>query len=187
MNSDVVILAAGRSERMKEWKIELDFYGKKLIELVIEKFQDICKNIIVVGGYNFEGLKEILKGKNVKTVFNERYDENMFISVKKGVSFTESERILIIPADCPFFKKETVLNMLKENGNIVVPYYNGKGGHPILMSSKLKEELLKENDDSSLKEFINKKGFSIFNTDDPDILVDLDTYEDYERYKKIYR
>lgn len=187
MSSDVIILAAGKSERMKEWKIGLDFYGKKMIEIVIEKFEDICDDTIVVGGYNFERLKEILEGKNVKIVFNERYNESMFISIKKGVFSVKSERFFIIPADCPFIKKETILDMLKQDGDIIVPYYKGKGGHPVLISSKLKNDLLNEDDNSNLKNFINKYGFSIFNTEDLNIIVDLDTYGEYERFKEIYR
>ncbi len=186
MNSDVIILAAGKSERMKTWKIELDFKGKNMIEIVVEKFEDICKNIIVVGGYNFDMLKKILNKKKINMVYNERYNEEMFLSVKKGVSFVESERFFIIPADCPFVRKETILNMLSLDEDIVVPFYNGKGGHPILMKKYLKIELLSEPDTSSLKEFIKRKGFKRIYVDDENILIDIDTLEDYERYKEIY-
>lgn len=187
MNCDVIILAAGKSERMGKWKLEIEFEGKRMIDLVIDKFVDFSKNIIVVGGYNFERLKEILKKKSIRFVYNERYNEKMFVSIKKGIEFVESDRFFIIPADCPFVKKETILNMLNIDEDIVVPFYKGKGGHPVLIKKDLKIELLGEPDTSSLKEFIKRKGFKRIDVDDKNILIDIDTVEDYERYKKIYR
>ncbi len=186
MDTDVVILAAGRSKRMNLWKMEMEFNGKKMIDIVIEKFEDFCNNIIVVGGYRFDRLKEILMGKNVKLVKNERFEEGMFISLKKGVRFVKGNRFFIIPGDVPFVKKETLLNMTKLNDDIIVPFYNGKGGHPVLIKSDLIDDLLKQDDNSSLKEFINKKGFKRFDVDDENILIDVDTKEDYERYKNLY-
>uniref|UniRef100_A0A7C4UBF3 Nucleotidyltransferase family protein n=1 Tax=candidate division WOR-3 bacterium TaxID=2052148 RepID=A0A7C4UBF3_UNCW3 len=187
MNVDAIILAAGMSKRMKEWKITLEFKGKRMIDIVIEKFKEVCERIIVVGGYRFDELKNILKDRDVIIVYNENYKGSMFTSVKKGAEFVEGERFFITPSDTPFFKRETILKMLCSDSDIIVPYYDGKGGHPVLFKGYLKDEILKEDEESNLKMILNKKGFERMDVDDEGILIDIDTMEDYERYKRIYR
>ena len=76
-------------------------------------------------------------------------------------------------------KPSTYKYMLEQEGDIIVPVYEGRKGHPVLLSYAMKELLLDEERDSNLKAFINRMGFKEVVVDDPFIRMDIDTLEDY--------
>jgi len=70
--------------------------------------------------------------------------------------------------------------MLKLNEDIVIPMYKGKKGHPLLMKSYLIGELIKSKHYNTLRDFVNIKGFKSINVEEPGVLMDIDTMEDYK-------
>ncbi|MBY6825582.1 nucleotidyltransferase family protein, partial [Clostridium botulinum] len=106
MSVDGIVLAAGLSSRVGRYKLALDIQGKTVIERCIESMYDICSNVIVVGGHNYNLLQDILKPyAKVKMILNENYIEGMFTSVKKGLYQVEEDKFFLIPADYPLIKK----------------------------------------------------------------------------------
>ena len=175
-------MAAGLSTRAGRNKLILDIGGKTAIERCIYGMYDLCSKIIVVGGHRIEDIKDILKRyPKVELIYNPNYLEGMFSSVKKGLSHIKEERFFLIPGDYPIIEKNTYENMIKVDKDIVIPMYNGKKGHPLLMKSYLIKELLKDTSCKTLRDFILKKGFASINVKDAGILIDIDTMEDYRR------
>ncbi|CDI50677.1 nucleotidyltransferase family protein [Clostridium tetani] len=182
MKVEGIILAAGLSTRAGTNKLILDINGKAAIERCIYGMYDLCSKIIVVGGYRVEDIKDILdRYSKVELIYNPNYLEGMFSSVKKGLIHIKEERFFLIPGDYPVINKKTYEDMLKLDKDIVIPMYNGKKGHPVLMKSYLIEELLKDISCKTLRDFIDKKGFAPINVQDPAILMDIDTMADYKR------
>ena len=179
MSIDGIVLAAGLSSRAGVYKLTLDVCGKMVIERCIESMYDICSNIIVVGGHNYDLIADILKPYcKVKMVLNENYIEGMFSSVKKGLLQVQGEKFFLTPADYPLIKKETYMEMLSTNKDIIVPIYKDEKGHPVLIKSHLVSDIL-FGGYGSLREFIYEHGFSTICTEDQGILMDIDTKEDY--------
>ncbi len=109
MSVDGIVLAAGLSSRVGRYKLALDIQGKTVIERCIESMYDICSNVIVVGGHNYNLLQDILKPyAKVKMILNENYIEGMFTSVKKGLYQVEEDKFFLIPADYPLIKKRPI-------------------------------------------------------------------------------
>ena len=180
MNIEGVVLAAGFSRRTGVLKMGLLLEGKTLIEKSIEGMYDICSRIIVVGGYKIEKITEIMKGyPKIEVFFNRNYTKGMFSSVKEGVRHVKSEKFFLLPGDYPLISQKTYKKMLDIEGEIVIPVNNGRKGHPVLMKSSLIEELQKEPINSTLKDFINRKGYTPVDVEDNGILVDIDSMEDY--------
>lgn len=69
--------------------------------------------------------------------------------------------------------------------NIVVPSFQMRRGHPWLVARPLWEELLLMSPPQSPRDFLNAHQDEIqyVNLDDPNILADLDTPEDYEKWQ----
>lgn len=179
MKVDGIVLAAGLSSRVGRYKLALDMQGKTVIERCIESMYDICSNVIVVGGYNYNLLADILKPYiKVKMILNKNYDEGMFSSVKMGIREVKEDKFFLIPADYPLIKKETYIKMLSTNNDIVVPMYKNAKGHPVLIKNNIINNILYENH-INLREFIHDHGFSTLCIDDEGILLDIDTEEDY--------
>ncbi|RKZ20513.1 nucleotidyltransferase family protein [bacterium] len=175
-----IILAAGFSRRAGVWKMALPIKGRTVIERAIMGMYPVVNRIIVVGGYNFKNLLKIIKKyEKVFPVYNENFPLGMFTSVQKGVEKVSGDRFFILPGDIPLVKPSTYKCMLEQEGDIIVPVYEGRKGHPVLLSYAMKELLLDEERDSNLKAFINRMGFKEVIVDDPFIRMDIDTLEDY--------
>lgn len=182
MKLEGVILGAGLSRRMGTNKLALDLYGKTIIERCIDGMYELCSKIIVIGGHRQEEIKKILdKYPKVELIHNPDYGKGMFSSVKKGISYVKAERFFLTPGDYPVISKKTYQDMLQIDEDIVVPLYNGKRGHPLLMKSHLIEEVLTDTYYKTLRDFINMQGFTSIELKDPGILMDIDTIEDYKK------
>ena len=179
---DVIILAGGKSQRMKQNKILLEFDGHPLIWYAIKTFLPYAENIIVVTGKYDKEIRSALKGMNVKIVTNSDYELGMFSSVKCGVKEVNND-FLILPGDCPFVKEETVKKIISSKGEIKIPRYNGQDGHPIYIAHKYKEEILSYPVDSNLKSFRNFHNYEIIDVEDKFVITNLNTASDLEQFK----
>jgi molybdenum cofactor cytidylyltransferase len=188
MNIDGIVLAAGLSSRMGKYKMSLKLGSKTVIESCIEPMYDLCSNIIVVVGYNYNTIVQILKPyKKVKIVLNSCYMEGMFSSVKLALNEVTAERFFLIPGDYPVIKRETYERMIESKENIVIPVYQGQTGHPILVNSNLIYKILDDPNYSSLRDFIKYCGFITVEVQDEGILMDIDTIEDYKKVLSYYK
>jgi molybdenum cofactor cytidylyltransferase len=60
----------------------------------------------------------------------------------------------------------------------------GRKGHPLFIQKHLIKSLIDEPVTSNLKLFRNRHDLEIMETNDPNILTDIDTIEDYLRLEK---
>ena len=189
MSVDGVILAAGYSSRVGDFKPGLDLCGKTILQRTIDSMSELCENIIVVGGHQYDVICDIVKDiPKVETIKNEHVELGMFFSVKTGIRSVQSDRFFIIPGDQPLVKKETFKNLIGYNVDIALPRYKGKKGHPVLFNSDLIPEILSWADTEIFRNYIHSKPeVEIVDVDDPGIGLDVDTAEDYEKIKKYYK
>ena len=174
-----IILAGGKSSRMKQNKMLLDYKGRPLISYTIDSMRPFVSRIFIVTGKYDKEIREALKGKDVTFIFNEDYEKGMFSSVLKGVKET-SEDFFIIPGDCPFVSPKTYQLILNGKGDIRVPQYNGQDGHPIYISKKYKDDLLSQSLDLNLKIYRDSKKYEIIKTEDKNIIMNLNNFLDYQ-------
>lgn len=182
-----VILAAGLSLRAGVHKMMLEIDDSTVLGKCIENMYEACSGITVVGGYKIENILRVASAySKVRVIYNTDYLQGMFSSVKCGFKNIEGERAFITPGDCPFIKKDTYLRLLTESEEIVIPAFQGKSGHPVLISRKMIEKVLKGQKYTRLKEFIELNGYKIIEVNDRGILMDIDTLEDYAAALKYY-
>lgn len=187
-----IILAAGESKRMGEPKMLMPWGKSTVLQTVISTFQAASvKDILVVTGGAHQQV-EALIGKTVETVFNENYQiGEMLSSIQLGLSvkMREASAALICLGDQPQVEEGCVRVVCKMflagKSRIIVPSYQMRRGHPWLVARELWGEILEMRAPDSMREFLNKHGNEIFyiETNSPNILQDLDTPEDYLKYK----
>jgi molybdenum cofactor cytidylyltransferase len=188
MNVEGVVLAAGYSSRAGAFKPELDLGGKTVIERCVDGLAGVCSRIVVVGGYQIEKIRAILKDyPQVEVVYNRDYAAGMFSSVKAGALQVRGERFFITPGDYPLINPAVCQKLLAVDHAIVIPAFGGRKGHPVLMAGSLAQELRRAADADNLRDFIRRKGFQILEVEDEGILMDLDTPEDYQRILERFR
>lgn len=185
MSREGVILAAGLSSRAKTFKMLLPLNGKSVIENTIDNMLEFSERIIVVGGHKIELLQPVIqKYKNVELVFNENYEEGMFSSVKCGLKAVKGKEFFFTPGDYPLISKEVYLKIIGKTGDVIIPTYGGRKGHPILIKSKLIKEILEEGKYETLRDFINTQNPRFIEVNHKEILMDIDTIEDYKKALK---
>jgi molybdenum cofactor cytidylyltransferase len=176
-----VILAAGMSSRAGTFKPALLIGGKPMIARCIEGMSSVCRRIIVVGGYEIEQLRALVKGfERVECIENLSYSKGMFTSVKTGLAMVREERCFLLPADIPLVPPGVYRRLLSLDAEVVRPAFQGRNGHPICLSKAIIPTILREPDDSSLRDVIRTIGYRAVEVDTDEILIDVDTPHDYE-------
>ena len=179
-----VILAAGSSFRAGAFKPALPIGGRPMIERCIEGMRDVCGRIIVVGGHRFQQLQPLVRGiDGVECIENVSYRRGMFTSVKTGLSQARGRKCFILPVDIPLVPRAVYEKLLAADAEIVVPSFRGKSGHPLCCSQMVIPRILGEPDDSSLRDVVSAIGFRAVPVEAEEILIDVDTPEDYERVR----
>ena len=176
-----VILAAGASSRAGAFKPGLLIGGKTMIARCIEGMEDICQRIIVVGGYEVDQLRSFVGAFwKAECIENPSYQKGMFTSVKAGLALVGGDRCFVLPGDVPLVPLRVYRELLAIDAEIVVPTFRGTNGHPVCLSKTVIPRILAEPDQSSLRDLIRRMGYRGLPVDAEEILLDIDTPEDYE-------
>lgn len=185
-----IILAAGESRRMGFPKMLLSFNEQTMIERVIANvYGSKVKNILVVLGEENPEITEILKNSPARYCYNTDYKDGMLSSVKCGFKNipANSDAILVFQGDQPFITSASIDMVIEawlsfERG-LVIPVFNHKRGHPLLIDRKYRNEIQKIDPTTGLNSLLRKYPEDILEveTSEPGILKDFDTYEEYLR------
>lgn len=185
--ADGIILAAGYSSRAKTNKMLLMFKNESLILHSINGMMPFVSHIFVITGHYHKEITVALKDiKNVTCIENKNYSQGMFSSIKTGVSSVFDD-FFVLPGDCPFVEALTYEKLLQGTKEMRVPSYQGRKGHPLFIQKHLIKKLIEEPDSSNLRDFRNQHDLEIIETNDPNVLKDIDTIEDYLKLKKPIR
>ena len=185
MRTGAVIVAAGMSSRMGDFKPMLGIGGISIAERVIAKLQQSgVTEIVMVTGFNAVMLEHHLANRGIVFLRNEQYETTtMFDSASLGLSYIRDkcDRVLFTPVDIPLFTSATVQSLLKTDASLAVPVCEGKPGHPILISCKLIGKILADTGEGGLRGALERCGEPLVSipVDDRGILHDADTPEDY--------
>ncbi len=193
MNISAIILAAGQSKRMGQPKMLLPWGNTTVLGKVIETIQNAgVDDILVVTGGAKNEVEKLIAHYELRIAHNRDYANNeMLASIQLGLQGQKpaAQGTLICLGDQPQVEERSVRLVcemfLAKKSSIVVPSYQMRRGHPWLIARELWEEVLQMRAPDSMREFLNKHGNDIFyiETDSPSILQDLDTPEDYLKYK----
>ena len=187
MKSCCVILAAGLSSRMGRFKPLLPIEGRPAIVHLIHTLQSAgVDECIIVTGHRAEEIEQACHSvKKVSFVHNPDYaTTGMFESAKIGFGAVASDctRVLFTPADIPLIPKEIVKTLLANNEPLIYPSYQYHKGHPVILDADLLSRVLAFEGKGGLRGALASLPVepSYLVTDDPRILMDMDTPEDYQ-------
>lgn len=142
-----VIVAAGTFHQDGDVSPFLDLGGISLIRRIVLIFQKAdVKTIVVVTGYHSWDVEHHLADYGVVFLKNENYETtDKFYSSKLGLRFLEKkcEKIFFASLKIPLFIPETLRQMARCREKIVIPRFEKKSGHPLLLDSRILPEILK--------------------------------------------
>jgi molybdenum cofactor cytidylyltransferase len=185
-----IILAAGQSQRMGAFKPLLPFGDKTVIETCVENLRGGgVENVIVVlgqGPYAAE-LKDQLKDWHVAFAINPDSASEMSASIACGVRQLpfQTTAVLITPVDHPAVPSEVVALLIaewKKGARLLVPTWNDRGGHPVLVDLRFRDELLSLDPARGLKGLFDAQRDEVHRVPVSSnyIARDMDTWDDYQ-------
>lgn len=192
MRIGAVIVAAGMSTRMKQFKQLMPIGNLTFAERVVCNFSRVgVRDIVVVTGFRAEDVERVLRGRGVVFLRNERYAETeMFDSAKLGLSYLQDkvDRVFFCPVDVPFFLESTVARELACEGPLVIPVCEGRMGHPVLMDASLIPAVLTYDGEGGLGGALSALEVPrrYLEVDDRGAMMDADTREDYEKLLSLH-
>lgn len=191
-NIAVLIIAAGYSSRMGDFKPLLPLGKTSALERLIETYQAHgIGHIYVVVGHRKDELIDVLKDYKVHIVYNEDYDKGMFSSIQKGLCAMDEtiNAFYMNPVDIPLIKVQSLEYLYeayeREKKGVIYPTFLGRKGHPPLIDMKYKERILVSNGEGGLKKVLEAFRDDALHVKvyDQAVLMDMDTKEDYEALK----
>ena len=189
-----IILAAGQSQRMGAFKPLLPFGDKTVIDTCIEHLRGggVETVIVVVGqGSRAEELMSHLKDSQVTFAVNPDPASQMSASIAWGVRELplQTKAVLITPVDHPAVPSEVVAILIdewKKGAQLVMPTWIGRGGHPVLIDLRFRDELLSLDSDRGLKALFQDRHEQVrrISVSSNYIARDMDTWDDYRALHK---
>jgi molybdenum cofactor cytidylyltransferase len=185
----VLILAAGEGKRMGRIKQLLSFGGSTFLEETIKKYSTYCQDIVVTLGFHKDMIKKNIKELGFTFQEIEDYRDGMSASFRESSPFN-TDYFLVTPCDLPLIEDYTIEVLLKayrENeGKIVVPRFMGKKGHPVVFPITVQSIFKNIKGDIGARDIIKEKGCIYVDLDDPGIIADIDTLNEYNKIKEEY-
>ena len=186
MQIGAVIVAAGMSSRMGDFKPMLNIGSISIAQRIVATFHQAgVTKIVVVTGYNAQLLERHLANNGLVFLRNENYaSTQMFDSAKIGLSWLKDkcDRILFTPVDIPLFTAMTVTSLIESGAELACPVCEDRTGHPLLISASLAERLLEDGGEGGMQGAISRCGteMTLVPVEDPGVLHDADTPDDYK-------
>lgn len=192
MKVAATIPASGQSSRMGAPKSLLTLKGKTLVTWQIESLsQGGITDIYVVGN---DELKDHIS-KPALHINSKGKAKQMLDSIRIGIQncAIDIDGLLILPSDQPLMIESIVTALLngfrKSPSKIIIPSFQHKKGHPIIIPSRLFKEVLHSPSTQGLKGIIQDHTSDIeyIRWPDDSILKNLNTPEEFLRFTQELR
>lgn len=185
-----IVLAAGFSSRMGEFKPLLPFGGRTVLGHVVANLREAgVRHIHVVTGCRADLLSPELAALGVREVYNPNFARGMFTSVQAGVASLPAaiEGFLLLPVDVPLVRASTFQRVMRvadsSSAAVLHPVFRGERGHPPFIRRTLFGEILRSNGEGGLRAILARHGHEAASVAvfDRGCLLDMDCPEDYRR------
>jgi CTP:molybdopterin cytidylyltransferase MocA len=189
-----IILAAGRSSRMGRAKALLpSLDGRTFVHRLARAFREGgLSDTIVIGRPEDEALRAEVAtiGGAVRFVANPGADAGQLSSLLAGLREADApgvRAVVVAPVDAPLITAGTVATLLavfdSTRAPIVRAVHGGRHGHPVLFSRAVFDELRRADPAIGARAVLRTHERAIINVevDDPGVVGDVDTPEDYAR------
>ena len=186
-NVAAILLAAGQSSRMGAFKPLLPFGNKTVIERCIDYLHNgSVETIVAVVGHRADEVRQKLDQQALLFALNPDPKSEMGASIAAGVRELPEQCQAVVIALCdypavPAAVVTTLLETWKEGARLVIPTWQDRGGHPVLVDLSFKSELLELSSNGGLRSLFeaHKNDVKRVAVASPFIARDMDTWDDY--------
>lgn len=188
-----LIPAAGLSSRMGELKALLPLGESTVLARVIDLFRSCgIEDIRVITGHRAAETGPEARRAGARVIHNPDFNQGMFSSIRAGVKglAPECRAFFLLPVDIPLVRRGTVTLLLEafrdSSPYLLYPNFQGRRGHPPLISTALARNILTEETDQGLRPILARAAErhpdKVMDVPVPDahVLFDMDSRADYD-------
>ncbi len=178
-----LMLAAGLSSRMGQWKMLLPWGEGTVLDSALRNALGFCDRVILVTGHRGEELHaRYADDARILLCHNDNYASGMFSSVRCGAGELAPGPFFMVPGDMPMIPAPVYAALWQQHSDecCLVPEYEGGFGHPVLLPADMRRAILAAADDDNLKRLIQAKGRRPVAVPTASIHWDLDTPAQYQ-------
>lgn len=186
-----VVLAAGEARRMGPYlKPLLPLQGGTFLEGIVHTMiRSGADEFLVVVGYEHELITAAVQLPEARFVVNDAWRSGQLSSLQTAVRALSphSEGMLFTPVDHPLVSLSTyrvlIERWMEDRDSIVIPRYEGRKGHPAIFPARLYGALLHDELQGGARDLIYREMESVLfvPVQDPGVVHDIDTLDDYRR------
>lgn len=155
MKTGAVIIAAGHKSTVSRFQPMLPIGDSTAIRRIIITLKRAgIEPVVVVTGQCADEVEKHIAGLRVICLRNQDYDHTqMYNSICMGLNYIEDlcDRVFVLPAKFPMFLPDTIQKMMGSGAMAACPVYDGRRGHPVLVSNGLISRLLNYKGDRGLR------------------------------------
>ena len=154
-----LIIAAGKAREQRQFDPGKKVGDTNAIKRCILTFQQAGVERVVVCGADEDRVEKLAPHMNASFLHTSKNGQ-MLDSIKVGLRFLQGKcgAVLIVHTDIPLFSVETVRQLLNANGDLCIPVYQGRPGHPIRMAAGWIPQVLSYQGDHGLAGAIRAAG-----------------------------
>lgn len=187
----VIVLAAGDSTRMGRPKALLDWHGRPLIEHVLATAREGgCARSLVVLGRDAESIMAAADLGDAMVLINPDPAQGQISSTRLGMQNLDfsTDCGVIWPVDCPLVQAADVRALVDSYVKwrtslmrIFVPTHKGRRGHPMLVDIGFRQPFMELPPGATARKVIDDNHTQVMEvpTDNPGVLADIDTPQEY--------
>ncbi|SDB56913.1 molybdenum cofactor cytidylyltransferase [Desulfonatronum thiosulfatophilum] len=193
-----VILAAGAGRRMggaEGTKLLLPFRDVPLLSHVVRKALVVCDPVLAVVGCNARQVTSTLNGINARLRIVHAHDwhEGQSRSLRAGLAALEPDvaGVLVFLGDQPLIRSNTsaaLAAMFRNHpDSFIAPCHEGKRGNPVCIPRTWFSRVMNLQGDTGARCVLNHPDamLRLVQVDDPGVLRDIDSPEDYNALRDI--
>ena len=189
-----IVLAAGQGRRFAATapagaplKLLTDINGESMVRRAVMSLigGGAHRCVVVTSAETEAALASALNGLPVTLTVNPKPRRGMFSSIQCGVAHLRAEdRGVLLPGDMPYVQPETVATVLSattRTGLTACASYAGRRGHPLVISTALRDRILQAPTDALLSDVRSQEECLDVEVPDSGVLRDVDRPEDLLR------
>lgn len=188
-----IILAAGEARRFGSPKPLLDWHGEPFIHHIARTAlaAGLSPVVAVSGAYPTE-VQNALKDLPVTVVHNSQWQVGQSTSVQTGLRALPAETgaVIFLLADQPQVPVRLLQALVEKHietgAAIVAPWVDRRRGNPVLFDCVTFADFMTLEGDVGGRALFARHQVIDLSWDDPDLLLDVDTPEDYRRLLNAY-